>query len=53
VPAGFFVEDYDEGKLGLLREQVELLAVIRDWGDHRRPVQDHVRAGRRGPHGDR
>ena len=32
VPAGFFVEDYDEGKLGLLREQVELLAVIRDWG---------------------
>ncbi len=32
VPAGFFVEDYDEGKLGLLREQVELLAVIWDWG---------------------
>jgi ESX-1-secreted protein regulator len=32
VPAGFFVENYDEGKLGLLREQVELLAVIRDWG---------------------
>jgi ESX-1-secreted protein regulator len=32
VPAGFFVEDYDEGKLGLLREQVELLALIRNWG---------------------
>jgi transcriptional regulator with XRE-family HTH domain len=32
VPAGFFVEDYDEGRLGLLREQVELLALIRDWG---------------------
>ena len=32
VPAGFFVEDYDEGKLGLWREQVELLALIRDSG---------------------
>ena len=32
VPAGFFVEDYDEGRLGLLREQVELLALIRDCG---------------------
>ena len=30
--AGFFLEDYDEGKLGLQREQVELLALIRDWG---------------------
>ena len=32
APAGFFVEDYDEGKLGLWREQVELLALIRDSG---------------------
>jgi ESX-1-secreted protein regulator len=32
VPAGFFLEDYDEGKLGLRREQVELLALIRDSG---------------------
>ena len=32
VPAGFFLEDCDEGKLGLLREQVELLALIRDSG---------------------
>ena len=32
MPAGFFLEDYDEGKLGLRREQVELLALIRDWG---------------------
>ena len=32
VPAGFFLEDYDEGKLGLWREQVELLALIRDSG---------------------
>jgi transcriptional regulator with XRE-family HTH domain len=32
VPAGFFLEDYDEAKLGLQREQVELLALIRDWG---------------------
>jgi transcriptional regulator with XRE-family HTH domain len=32
VPAGFFLEDYDEGKLGLRGEQVELLAFIRDSG---------------------
>ena len=32
VPAGFFLDDYDEGKLGLWREQVELLALIRDSG---------------------
>jgi transcriptional regulator with XRE-family HTH domain len=32
VPAGFFVEDYDEDKLGMQREQVELLALIRDSG---------------------
>jgi len=32
VPAGFFLEDYDEEKLGLWREQVELLALIRDAG---------------------
>jgi transcriptional regulator with XRE-family HTH domain len=28
----FFFEDYDEGKLGLLRDQVELLALVRDAG---------------------
>ena len=28
VPAGFFLDDYDEEKLGLWREQVELLALI-------------------------
>jgi transcriptional regulator with XRE-family HTH domain len=32
VPAGFFLDDYDEDKLGLWREQVELLALIRDAG---------------------
>ena len=32
VPAGFFLDDYDEEKLGLWREQVELLALIRDTG---------------------
>ncbi len=32
VPGGFFLEDYDEGKLGLQQEQVELLAFIRDSG---------------------
>lgn len=32
VPAGFFLDDYDEEKLGLWREQVELLALIRDAG---------------------
>jgi transcriptional regulator with XRE-family HTH domain len=32
VPAGFFLDDYDEDKLGLWREQVELLALIRDSG---------------------
>ena len=32
VPAGFFLEDYDEGKLGLRPEQVELLALIRHLG---------------------
>jgi transcriptional regulator with XRE-family HTH domain len=28
----FFFEDYDESKLGLLRDQVELLALVRDAG---------------------
>ena len=32
IPAGFFLDDYDEEKLGLWREQVELLALIRDAG---------------------
>jgi transcriptional regulator with XRE-family HTH domain len=32
VPAGFFLDDYDQDKLGLWREQVELLALIRDAG---------------------
>jgi transcriptional regulator with XRE-family HTH domain len=30
VPPAFFFDDYDEEKLGLLKEQVELLALIRD-----------------------
>jgi transcriptional regulator with XRE-family HTH domain len=30
VPAAFFFDDYDESKAGLLQEQVELLALIRD-----------------------
>ena len=30
VPAAFFFDDYDENKTGLLQEQVELLALIRD-----------------------
>jgi transcriptional regulator with XRE-family HTH domain len=32
VPAGFFLDDYDEERLGLWREQVELLTLIRDAG---------------------
>jgi transcriptional regulator with XRE-family HTH domain len=32
VEPAFFFEDYDEDKLGLLREQVELLALVRDAG---------------------
>ena len=32
VPPAFFFDDYDEEKLGLLREQVELLALVRDAG---------------------
>jgi transcriptional regulator with XRE-family HTH domain len=32
VEPAFFFEDYDEGKLGLLQEQVELLALVRDAG---------------------
>jgi transcriptional regulator with XRE-family HTH domain len=30
VPPAFFFDDYDEEKLGLLKEQVELLALVRD-----------------------
>ena len=30
VPPAFFFDDYDETQAGLLREQVELLALIRD-----------------------
>src|SRR5215472_19107354 len=30
VPPAFFFDDYDEHKAGLLRDQVELLALIRD-----------------------
>jgi transcriptional regulator with XRE-family HTH domain len=32
VEPAFFFEDYDEDKLGLLQDQVELLALIRDAG---------------------
>ena len=32
VEPAFFFEDYDEGKLGLLQDQVELLALVRDAG---------------------
>ena len=32
VEPAFFFEDYDEDKLGLLQEQVELLALVRDAG---------------------
>ena len=30
VPAAFFFADFDEKQAGLLQEQVELLALIRD-----------------------
>jgi transcriptional regulator with XRE-family HTH domain len=30
VEPGFFFDDYDEQKLGLVKEQVELLALVRD-----------------------
>ena len=30
VEPGFFFDDYDEEKLGLVKEQVELLALVRD-----------------------
>lgn len=32
VPPAFFFDDYDEEKAGLLRDQVELLALMRDSG---------------------
>lgn len=32
VPPAFFFDDYDEQQAGLLREQVELLALVRDTG---------------------
>ena len=32
VQPAFFFEDYDEGKLGLLQDEVELLALVRDAG---------------------
>src|SRR6266487_4201224 len=32
VPPAFFFSDYDDGQAGLLREQVELLALVRDAG---------------------
>jgi transcriptional regulator with XRE-family HTH domain len=32
VPAAFFFGDYDDEQAGLLREQVELLALVRDAG---------------------
>jgi transcriptional regulator with XRE-family HTH domain len=32
VEPAFFFEDYDEDKLGLLHDQVELLALVRDAG---------------------
>jgi transcriptional regulator with XRE-family HTH domain len=32
VPPAFFFSDYDEEQAGLLREQVELLALVRDTG---------------------
>jgi transcriptional regulator with XRE-family HTH domain len=32
VEPAFFFADYDEGKLGLVQEQVELLALVRDAG---------------------
>jgi transcriptional regulator with XRE-family HTH domain len=32
VEPAFFFEDYDEARLGLLKEQVELLALVRDAG---------------------
>jgi transcriptional regulator with XRE-family HTH domain len=32
VPAAFFFSDYDDEQAGLLREQVELLALVRDAG---------------------
>ena len=30
VPPGFFFDDFDENQAGLLQEQVELLALVRD-----------------------
>jgi len=32
VPPAFFFSDYDDERAGLLREQVELLALVRDTG---------------------
>jgi ESX-1-secreted protein regulator len=40
VPPAFFFDDYNEQQTGLLREQVELLALIRDSGI----TAAHVRA---------
>jgi transcriptional regulator with XRE-family HTH domain len=32
VPPAFFFSDFDEGQLGLVQDQVELLALVRDAG---------------------
>jgi transcriptional regulator with XRE-family HTH domain len=50
VEPAFFFADYDEGKLGLLQDQVELLALVRDAGitsDELRAILGMDAAGRR------
>lgn len=32
IPPGFFFEDFDEQRAGLLQDQIELLAMVRDAG---------------------
>src|SRR6202030_4366338 len=51
VEPAFFCEDYDEGRVGLLKEQVELLALVRDAGitsAEFRAILGMDAAGRRG-----
>jgi transcriptional regulator with XRE-family HTH domain len=48
VPPAFFFDDYDEDKLGLLQEQVELLALVRDAGITSAELRTILRLDRQG-----
>ena len=52
VPAAFFFPEFDEKQAGLLQEQVELLAMIRDARHRRRAAPRDPRAEPGSPQGD-